>query len=93
MAGKADVVEEVSRQEEMTKKRAAEVFDAIFRSVTLRLKKGERVSVPGFGTFSVSQRAARNTRNPATGETIRVKASKNVRFKAGKELKQILNRR
>ncbi len=93
MAGKADVVEEVSRQAEMTKKQAAEVFDAIFLSLSRRLKKGERVSVPGFGTFSVCERAARNTRNPATGETIRIKASKSVRFKAGKELKQGLNRR
>ncbi len=93
MAGKADVVEEISRQADLTKKRAAEVFDAIFDSFRRRLAKGERVSVPGFGTFSVSQRAARSARSPATGETIRIKSSKTVRFKAGKKVRETLNRR
>lgn len=93
MAGKADVVEQVSRQADLTKKQAAAVFDAIFHAFTRYLEKGERVSVPGFGTFAVAQRAARNARNPVTGETIRIKASKNVRFKPGKDLKEALNRR
>ena len=70
---------------------AAEAFEAVFDGVVRQLRKGERVQVPGFGSFAVSKRAARQGRNPKTGETIKIKASKSVRFKVGKELKDKLN--
>lgn len=92
MAGKADVVEEISRQADLTKKQAAEVFDAIFHSFSRHLRKGERVSVPGFGTFSVAKRAARNARSPVTGKTMVIKACNSVRFRPGKDLRETLNR-
>lgn len=93
MAGKADIVEHIaSSVDGLTKKQAAEAFDAVVESITKSLKKAERVQIPGFGSFSVSKRAARKGRNPATGATITIKASKNARFKAGKELKEALNK-
>lgn len=92
MAGKADIVTAVtSSVEGLTKKQAAEVFDAIFETITDYLKDGERVALPGFGSFSVAERAARTGRNPATGEEITIAASRNAKFKAGKELKETLN--
>jgi DNA-binding protein HU-beta len=92
MAGKADIVDRVADNVDgLTKKQAADAFDAVFDAITRHLKKGERVQCPGFGSFAVSKRAARQGRNPKTGETIRIKASKGVRFKVGKELKEALN--
>jgi DNA-binding protein HU-beta len=94
MAGKADIVEKVFNSvEDVTKKQAAEAFDCIFEAITKHLAKGERVQIPGFGSFSVSKRAARKGRNPATGATINIPASKNVRFKSGKDLKDSVNKR
>jgi len=93
MAGKADIVEYLAGNVEgMTKKQAAEAFDAVFAAIGGGLRKNERVQVPGFGSFAVSKRGARKGRNPATGEAITIKASKNVRFKAGKVLKDALNK-
>jgi len=92
MAGKADILDAVVNSVEgLTKTQAAEVFDAIFDTITSQLKSGERVAIPGFGSFSVSERDARTGRNPATGETIQIPASKNARFKSGKNLKEALN--
>jgi DNA-binding protein HU-beta len=56
----------------------------------MHLEKGDRIQVPGFGSFSVSERAARTGRNPKTGQSIKIAASKNVRFKVGKDLKDSL---
>ncbi|MCB1007472.1 MAG: HU family DNA-binding protein [Acidobacteria bacterium] len=93
MAGKADIVDYIAGSVDgLTKKAAGEAFDAAIEAIVKGLKKGERVQVPGFGSFSVNKRAARKGRNPATGATITIKASKNVRFKAGKELKDTLNK-
>ena len=93
MAGKVDIVDQVaSSVEGVTKKQAGEAFDAVFASITKHLRKGDRVTVPGFGSFSVTKRAARTGRNPATGKAIQIKASKNARFKAGKDLKTAVNR-
>lgn len=93
MAGKADLVDELANKVEgITKKQAAEAFDHTFNLIRRHLKRGERVQIQGFGSFSVSKRAARKGRNPATGETIMIAASKNVRFKPGKELKDSVNR-
>ncbi len=92
MAGKTDIVNSVASEfEGITKKQAGEIVDAVFAYIGGCLKGGDRVQVPGFGTFSISERAAREGRNPATGKKIKISASKNVRFKAGKELKDALN--
>ena len=93
MAGKADIVEYVAdKVEGLTKKQAGEAFEAMVGAIVAHLKKGDRCQLPGFGSFAVSARKARKGRNPATGATITIKASKNVRFKAGKELKDALNK-
>jgi DNA-binding protein HU-beta len=93
MAGKADIVDHIaSSVDGLTKKAAGEAFDAAIEAIVKGLRRGDRVQIPGFGSFSVSKRAARKGRNPATGATITIKASKNVRFKAGKELKDTLNK-
>jgi DNA-binding protein HU-beta len=92
MAGKANIVDYVvSNVDGVTRKQVTEVFEAIMDATSDFLKDDERVQFPGFGSFSVSDRPARKGRNPKTGETITIKASKNVRFKAGKELKDSLN--
>ncbi|MCB1055177.1 MAG: HU family DNA-binding protein [Acidobacteria bacterium] len=92
MAGKADIVDTVvNAVDGLTKKQAAETFDAIFGAITDTLADGERVVVPGFGSFSVSHRPARDGRNPATGEKMTIAASNNAKFKPGKELKEAIN--
>jgi nucleoid DNA-binding protein len=91
MAGKADIVDNIAAQAGLSKKQAADAFDAAINSITSHLKKGDRVQVPGFGSFSISHRAARTGRNPATGDAIQIKASNNVRFKMGKDLKASVN--
>jgi DNA-binding protein HU-beta len=93
MAGKADIVDAVADSVDgITKKQAGEAFDAVFDSITRYLKKGQRVTLPSFGSFSVSKRAARKGRNPATGQEITIPASKNAKFKPGKDLKASVNR-
>ncbi len=94
MAGKADLVNGiVDRVEGITRRQAAEAFEAVFDSIVQALRAGESAKVPGFGSFSMSERAARKGRNPATGESINIKASKTVRFKVGKELKEAVNKK
>jgi DNA-binding protein HU-beta len=94
MAGKADLVNGiVDRVEGITRRQAAEAFEAVFDSIVDALRSGEGAKVPGFGSFGVSERAARKGRNPATGESINIKASKTVRFKVGKELKEAINKK
>jgi DNA-binding protein HU-beta len=94
MAGKADLVNGiVDRVEGITRRQAAEAFEAVFDSIVTALRAGENAKVPGFGSFSMSERAARKGRNPATGESINIKASKTVRFKVGKELKEAVNKK
>ncbi|MEY3508181.1 MAG: hypothetical protein RIR44_1413, partial [Bacteroidota bacterium] len=70
----------------ITKVQANAALDSFVDTVTKTLKKGDKVTLVGFGTFSVSKRAARTGRNPQTGEAIKIKAKKVARFKAGKEL-------
>jgi DNA-binding protein HU-beta len=94
MAGKADLVNGiVDRVEGITRRQAAEAFEAVFDSIVAALRTGEGAKVPGFGSFALSERAARKGRNPATGESINIKASKTVRFKVGKELKESVNKK
>jgi|CXWL01.1.fsa_nt_gi DNA-binding protein HU-beta len=92
MAGKADIVDKVADTVEgLTKKQVAEVFDAIFDAITGCLENGDRVQLPKFGSFAISKRAARKGRNPATGNSITIAASRSVRFKQGKDLKDAVN--
>ena len=83
---KAELIATIADEAGITKTQANTALDAFVDSVTKTLKKGDKVTLVGFGTFSVSKRAARNGRNPQTGEVIKIKARKVARFKAGKEL-------
>ena len=91
MARKSDIVDGVASEVGLSKAQAGEAFDAIFGAITDALAEGDRVQIPGFGTFSVSHRAERQGRNPQTGGTITIKASNVARFKAGKGLKDAIN--
>jgi len=94
MAGKAELVNSiVDAVDGLTRRQATEAFEAVFGAIVDALKAGESAKVPGFGSFTVSERAARKGRNPATGESISIRASKSVRFKAGKELKEAVNKK
>lgn len=84
---KGELVAAIADSAEMTKADAGRAVDAFIAVVTKALKKGDTVSLIGFGTFSVRKRAARVGRNPRTGEDIKIKASKTPAFKAGKALK------
>lgn len=88
---KSELVQAVVDGTKTTKSNATAMVNCMLDSISDSLKKGDTVSLPGFGTFSVGERAAREGRNPATGETIKIPASKTVRFKAGKTLKDSVN--
>ena len=83
---KAELIAKVADDSGITKTQANSALDSFVEAVTKTLKGGGKVTLVGFGTFSVSKRAARNGRNPQTGEVIKIKARKVARFKAGKEL-------
>jgi DNA-binding protein HU-beta len=83
---KAELIAKLSDDAGITKTQANEALDSFVDAVTKALKKGDKVTLVGFGTFTVTKRAARNGRNPQTGEVIKIKARKVARFKAGKEL-------
>jgi len=84
---KAELTARVARDTRMTKVRAARVIDSLLEHVMKSLKKGERASLVGFGTFTVTRRRARTGRNPQTGAPIQIPARRVVRFTAGKSLK------
>ena len=84
---KQAIVEEVNGILNTTKVQAEQIVDKVFDSIVASLKKGEEVSVAGLGIFSVKQRAARDARNPRTGETVKVPAMKVPKFRAAKALK------
>lgn len=84
---KADLVEAVFGKLGGTKKSAEDAVDTVFDSITSALSKGNEVSIAGFGVFAVKDRAAREARNPRTGEKVHVPASKAPKFRAGKGLK------
>jgi len=81
----------MAEQTNLSKKDAEAALKAFVDVVSEELKKGEKVQLVGFGTFEVSERAAREGRNPQTGETMEIKASKTPKFKAGKALKDMMN--
>jgi len=84
---KAEFVASVAEKTGLTKVAAAEAVDAFVGTVSEVLKAGDKITLPGFGTFSVSERAARKGRNPQTGAEIQIAASKSGKFSAGKDLK------
>ena len=88
---KSDFVAAVADTAELSKADAGRAVDAVIDTVKQALKKGETITLVGFGTFSVRKRAARQGRNPQTGDAIKIKASKNPAFKAGKALKDAVN--
>ena len=88
---KVELVASMAEKAELTKVDAEKALKAFIEVVTEEMKKGGKVQLVGFGTFEVSERAARTGRNPQTGETIEIKASKAPKFKAGKALKDTVN--
>jgi DNA-binding protein HU-beta len=83
---KAELVAKIAEDASISKTQANDALDSFVDAVTKTLKSGDKVTLVGFGTFSVSKRQARTGRNPQTGESIKIKAKKVARFKAGKEL-------
>ena len=88
---KADLVEEVAKVTELTRKDSEVIVDTLFESVIKALKTGDKLEVRGFGSFRVRQRNARVGRNPKTGEKVEVPAKRVPYFKPSKELKDLIN--
>ena len=88
---KSELIDSVAAGAEISKADAGRAIDAFVEAVKKALKKGDSVALVGFGTFAVRKRNARTGRNPRTGQTIKIKASKNPAFKAGKALKDAVN--
>ncbi len=88
---KSELIDAVADSADISKAAAGRAVDAMVDSITAALKKDDQVTLVGFGTFSVRTRAARSGRNPRTGETIKIKASKVPAFKPGKALKDAVN--
>ena len=88
---KSELSDAVAAGAEISKADAGRALDAFVEAIKKALKKGDTVSLVGFGTFAVRKRNARTGRNPRTGQTIKIKASKNPAFKAGKALKDAVN--
>lgn len=88
---KNDLIAHVADATELSKADATKAVDCVFETITSTLTNGDEVRLVGFGTFSVSQRAATEGRNPRTGEKIQIPASKQPKFKAGKGLKDSVN--
>jgi len=84
---RAELIDMISEKAELTKASASRALDALLEAVTGSLQKGDPVVLVNFGTFTIKQRAAREGRNPSTGEKIKISAAKVVGFKAGKALK------
>ncbi|MCW2275383.1 HU family DNA-binding protein [Rhodoblastus acidophilus] len=92
MTNKAELIDVVAEATESSKAAAGAALDAVIDAISQALKNGEEVRLVGFGTFSVKERAAGKGRNPATGEEIKIPASKSVRFKPGAQLKTLVNK-
>lgn len=91
MSNKSDLIDAIAISADISKAAAARALDATIESIKQSLKKGELVSLVGFGTFYVGKRAARNGRNPQTGATIKIDAAMVPKFRAGKGLKDAVN--
>lgn len=90
---KAELVEAIAKETNLSKKDSEAALKAFVEIVGKELAKGEDVSLIGFGTFSVGERAARTGRNPRTGEEIKIAAAKTPKFKPGKALKDLVNKK
>lgn len=88
---KADLVEEVAKATDMTKKDSEKLVEIVFDSIIESLKKGDKIELRGFGSFRVRQRGSRRGRNPKTGAPVSVPAKRVAYFKPGKELKDLIN--
>ena len=88
---KTELIEHIAKSADISKAAAARSLDAVIDAVTTSLKNNDSVTLVGFGTFSVGERAARSGRNPRTGEVIKIKSAKVPKFKAGKLLKDAVN--
>ncbi|MEJ2529815.1 MAG: HU family DNA-binding protein [Gammaproteobacteria bacterium] len=88
---KAELIEAMADAADISKAAAGRALDGMVEAITNAMKEGDTLSLVGFGTFSVKERAAREGRNPQTGETIKIKASRIPSFKAGKALKDAVN--
>jgi DNA-binding protein HU-beta len=88
---KTELIEEIAKSADLTKASAARALDAMLDAVTSSLKNNDSVTLVGFGTFTVGERAARTGRDPRTKEAIQIKAAKVPKFKAGKALKDAVN--
>ena len=88
---KGDLINHIAENANLTKAQATEALNSVFGAIEGSLKSGDKVSLLGFGTFSVSHRDARTGRNPKTGESIQIPAKNVVKFKPGKELAESVN--
>lgn len=88
---KIEFVDAVAKETEWTKKDSEEAINAVVKVITNALVAGEKLSIVGFGTFEVAERAAREGRNPQTGESLMIKACKAPKFKPAKALKELIN--
>jgi DNA-binding protein HU-beta len=91
VSNKSDLIEAIAKSADISKAAAGRALDATVEAIKKSLKKGEDVSLVGFGTFYVGKRAARTGRNPRTGAAIKIKAAKVPKFRAGKGLKDAVN--
>lgn len=89
---KAELIDYVAKEADLTKADAQKAVEAVFAGITATLQQGNEARFVGFGTFAVSNRAASVGRNPRTGESINIPATKQAKFKAGKELKDAVNK-
>jgi len=90
---KAELVDELARSSELTRKHSEVIVDAVFDSIMEALQKGDKIELRGFGSFKVRQRGSREGRNPKTGQGVVVPARSFPHFKPGKELRELINRR
>jgi DNA-binding protein HU-beta len=88
---KGDLINKIASSAKITKVQATDALNAVVEGIGEELKAGGKVTLIGFGTFSVSHREARNGRNPRTGETLTIESKNSVKFKAGKELSDCVN--
>lgn len=88
---KSELVDQIARSADLSKAAAGRALDAAIDAISASLNRGESVTLVGFGTFYVGERAARNGRNPRTGATINIEAAKVAKFRAGKALKNGVN--
>jgi DNA-binding protein HU-beta len=89
---KGELIDKIAKDAKVTKGQAGDALDAVLGAVTGTLSKGGKVTLVGFGTFSVAKREARKGRNPQTGKVINIKAKKVAKFKAGAELAKKVNK-